>query len=168
MIDSMRQRGFTLLEVLVALAILGAGAAMAYAAMGAGVRLNARALTHEAALRLAQAKLDEVLAHPEFALADDDRSDEYAGQSFGFRLSARPAAWMAPRTFEQVREHLNFDLEEVRVEVYWGDGAQRQSHEVRTLRYRPRPSTRSTAAAPPRGPASAPASGLGATIGGAR
>ena len=131
-----RARGFTLLEVLVAMALLGAGAALVYASVGAATRLAGRMDVHEAATALARAKLDEVLAHPEFALADDERSDDYAGHTFGFRLSTRPASWIAPRQLERIRDRVNFDLEEVLVEVFWGEGDRRQSYELRTLRYR--------------------------------
>jgi prepilin-type N-terminal cleavage/methylation domain-containing protein len=60
-----RARGFTLLEVAVALAILGAGVVTCIQIFSGGLRLQDRATRHVAAVRHARVLMDGLLLEPE-------------------------------------------------------------------------------------------------------
>ena len=55
------ERGFTLLEVLVAMALAGIGIAIAFAGISGATRLARKSHEHEIATRLAAAKVSDLL-----------------------------------------------------------------------------------------------------------
>ena len=77
-IQASSQRGFTLLEVLVAMALIGFGLAVAFTAVSGTARLDEKMSGHFAAMALARSKLDETLASPKFAVANDLGEDRFA------------------------------------------------------------------------------------------
>ena len=82
----MKQRGFTLLEVVVAMALIGIGFATAFVALSGARRLSEKVAAHEVAMQIARAKLDEILHAKGNMLIDDIGGNKeliYAGQSFG-------------------------------------------------------------------------------------
>ena len=135
--QAMRQQGFTLLEVVIAMALVGTGIALALTAVSGGTRLEAKMLEQEAAIRLARAKLDEVLSRPaQFSLAADDGVQRFAGTEFGYRLQARKM----PLLSEALQVRLGGEagsMEEVTIEVFWGAKAQQQSYRLVTYRNSP-------------------------------
>lgn len=157
------QRGFTLLEVLVAMALIGVGFASTFVAMSGSRRLTERALAHDAARVLAQARLDEMLQSPTDQLSDDGREERYLGQDFGYRINVEPVdlglRMPAPA------QALPFQLDQIRVEVFWGPQGQQRSLLLKTMRMRPRTSgsaaaTDASAAPAARTAASVPGKGV--------
>lgn len=130
-----RARGFTLLEVLVAMVLVGVGVSLAFAAMSGATRLTQRATLHDNASRLARAKLEEVLASPNYDLAEDGREDVYAGVRYGYKIQIKPVQFPG---LSDERTPLPFMLDLVSIDVYWGPEQAQQSYTVSTYRYAPR------------------------------
>jgi prepilin-type N-terminal cleavage/methylation domain-containing protein len=148
------ERGFTLLEVLVAVTITGAGLAMAWAGIAGALRLMERSTQHEAARVLAQGKMDEILATGLNQLADDTGELEYAGQRYGYRVRLSPADVLPQAVASKVP--LGLVLEAVQVEVFWGE--QSQAHNLTLHSFRQRPLTAAETAAQAASGARAPPS----------
>lgn len=127
------QRGFTLLEVLVAMALIGIAFSAAFVAISGARRLTEKSIVHESALILARAKLDEVLSSQDYLLADEGGEDYYSGHKFGYQIKVRPVN-LSP--IDSIEEYsMPFILEDVGIEVFWGPQGSQQSYRLSTLRY---------------------------------
>lgn len=142
------QRGFTLLEVLVAMVVAGVGFSMAFAAMSGASRLSHKAFLHEAATRLAQTKLEEVLASPDDSLVADAQEDQYAGVAFGYKIQVRPVLFS--NAGPTAPSQWPFSLDQVSIDVYWGPEKAQQRYSLVTYRYSNRPSDAKPGAGPQR------------------
>lgn len=114
-------RGFTLLEVLVATAILGSTLTLILAAWGGLVRGGDTAQHQTWAQHIATQKLAEFAEKDVTDLSGDDDM-VYGGVKFGVKLKYEPvpdADWL-PQSLSK-RRHL---LYRVQVSVYWGGNAQ--------------------------------------------
>ena len=61
-------QGFTLLEVLVAMTLIGLGLAVAFTAISGTAHLDGKMAAHQAAMTLARSKLDEALVYGTYTL----------------------------------------------------------------------------------------------------
>lgn len=113
------ERGFTLLEVLVALALLGVGMAVVYTAISGSSRLYRTTAAHSAAMLLARAKLDEALATQDFSLAKEIEPLDFAGVSFGYRLTVTPVQLLGLEKAKIL--NMPRQLQRVSIEVFWGE-----------------------------------------------
>lgn len=161
------QRGFTLLEVLVAMALIGIGFATAFVALSGSRRLAEKVSAHEVAMQIARAKLDEILHSKGNTLIEDKEGTKeliYAGQSFGYQVKIRPVAVPLAATPDEAL------VEDVGIEVFWGDKdaknskEKQHSYQLATMRMTPKALTLATpnpaaAAAAASAPASSSASG---------
>lgn len=127
-----KQSGFTLLEVLVAMTLIGIGFSAAFVAISGTRRLSEKSLAHESARILARAKLDEILSSKVNALTDDSKEDRYAGQLYGYQIKVRPVDLLLPDGLN--KNALPFVLEDVSVDVYWGPKGEQQSYQLSTMR----------------------------------
>lgn len=132
------QRGFTLLEVLVAMVLIGFGLAIAFTAISGTARLDDKITGHTAAMALAQAKLDEALSSPTFSVADDAVDQGYAGTDFGYRIHLRPVEVLTRAQQERI-PGFRQKLEEVEVEVFWGPKGSQQVYRLSSYRLAPPP-----------------------------
>lgn len=148
-----RQTGFTLLEVLVAMTLIGIGFASAFVAISGSRRLTEKALAHESAMTLARAKLDEVVFSKDSQLSDDVQEDRYAGQAYGYQIKVRPVDVPLPEGLDKAA--LPFVLEDLAIEVFWGPQGKQQSYRLSTMRMTPKPAAAGTSA--PAAASSAPA-----------
>lgn len=128
-----RQQGFTLLEVLVAMVLLGSGLAIAFTAISGSTQLEAKSTAHAAAMALAQAKLDEVLSHPDYLLAADAGEERFAGIDLGYRVQIRPVPLLEPRQQAKLTGFTQ-KLQTVEIEVFWGPKTAPQSYRLVTYR----------------------------------
>ncbi|MBB6561406.1 prepilin-type N-terminal cleavage/methylation domain-containing protein [Acidovorax soli] len=138
------QHGFTLLEVLVAMVLIGFGLAIAFTAISGTARLDDKINGHTAAMALAQAKLDEALANPTFAVADDAVDQGYAGTDFGYRIHLRPFEALT-RAQQERLPAFRQKIEEVEVEVFWGPKGNQQVYRLNSYRLAPPPPGERTA-----------------------
>ena len=128
------QAGFTLLEVVVAMVIVGSGIALALTAISGSARLESRMAEQQAAMHLARAKLDEVLQDAEvFELASDAGESHFAGTDFGYRVQARPIS-LVPAALQSRLPAGAGQAEEVAIEVFWGPKPAVQSYRLVTYR----------------------------------
>lgn len=130
------QQGFTLLEVLVAMALIGLGLAVAFTAISGTVHLDGKMAAHQAAMNLARSKLEEALAHPDFKLAQDEGEDHYAGINFGYRVVLRPMEWLSPAQRQRIPAFQQ-KLERIEIEVFWGPDNAKQSYTLSSYRIAP-------------------------------
>ena len=166
------QRGFTLLEVLVAMSLIGIGFATAFVALSGARRLSEKVGAHEVAMQIARAKLDEILYSKGNTLIEDTEGTKeliYAGQSFGYQVKIRPVAVPLAATPDDTL------VEDVGIEVFWSHGdtknakEKRHSYQLATMRMTPKALAQATAnpAAAASAPASAPAARTSAAAAGA-
>lgn len=143
-------RGFTLIEVVVAVAIVGAGFAVGLAAISGSLRLMRAAGESEQAMLLARSAMLEAVNFPEHNIAADRDREVYGGVEYGYRTEFRPVKLI---TEDQARiTPAPVSLQQVSVDVYWGGDPARN---YRLVTYRLAQGT-DAAASRTRGPTSAP------------
>jgi general secretion pathway protein I len=127
-----RERGYTLLEVLVATALMGIAVAGVLSALSATARNAARVNESDLAVRLARQKMDELLLDPRLPYQTplEGRWDE--------RLIGTRAGWRAVvRPFEALPGSgpMSPVLESIVLEVWWMSGpAQRRTLQIEGYR----------------------------------
>lgn len=127
------ERGFTLLEVLVAMTLVGLGLAVAFTAISSTARLDEKMTAHSAAMMLARAKLDEALANPDFDVAKDPEDERYAGTEFGYRIQLHPVELLSRNQQDSIRSFQQ-KLERIDIEVFWGAKGAKQSYTLSSYR----------------------------------
>ena len=123
------EAGFTLVEVIVALAMLSAGLSLVLGLISNGLQRTAAAERMTEAGSLAQSLMSEV--GTELPIRPDERGGEYP-DGYHWHLTMRPYAEMEERTEGLV------GLYAVSAEVEWGEGAEKRSFALTTLRVGPK------------------------------
>ncbi|MDR0274984.1 MAG: type II secretion system GspH family protein [Burkholderiaceae bacterium] len=111
-----KERGFSLLEILVAFAIAAMALGLLYQIMGSNARQVGDLAERERAVLLAESLLDIQRAVPEAGLNESGQAAGYVWQ-----IDSRPY----PTPVQQAAPNVP-PLHEVRVTVQWGEGAGRQ------------------------------------------
>ncbi|HWR59010.1 MAG TPA: prepilin-type N-terminal cleavage/methylation domain-containing protein [Thermodesulfovibrionales bacterium] len=116
--------GFTLLEVLVALAVLGIAVTMVLQLFSADMRAISASGDYVSAVARAESKMREVLA-------DDALSEKSSGETArdGYRTSVSVTQTLRDRT-----ENLQVILLNVSVTVYWTRGSKEKSLTLNTMK----------------------------------
>jgi type II secretion system protein I len=148
----MNARGFTLLEVLVALAILGVAVVASIQGFAQGLRLLKLAGDHQDAMLIADQKLREVVAPQE---------GREEGTEERFAWSRTISRIPAPELAVSPTRRIAWNVYQVSVEVRWDT----QRHvELTTLRTLPDPTQgQTTATTPGTTPGTTPTPGMGTT-----
>lgn len=126
--DASRSGGFSLIEVLFALAVVGLALGAAASVVRAGLMASATAGGADAALALAAAKLDAAGAE---APLRPGVSTGVAGR-FEWRLSIAPAA-------DREAREANLALFRIEARVAWRDGSRQRQVDLATVRLGPVP-----------------------------
>lgn len=113
-----RQHGFTLLEVLVAMVLLGVTYAGLLSAMSGSLQLARHAQEHENAVTLARSKLEETYADPNVDIADDGAEETYTGVTYAYKIEIREVPIVEKAL--QDKFPMPVALKEITVEVFWG------------------------------------------------
>lgn len=111
-------RGFTVIETLVALTLLAAGAGFLLATLGASSRLVRDVRENETALWLARSRLVEAAAYPDRPPPEDDGADRYEGVDYRTRIEYREISPVPDIEVDKLAPALR--LIEIRVLVSWG------------------------------------------------
>jgi len=116
---ALSQRGFSLLEAVVAMAIMAASLGVLYRALGSSVRTAAETARYSRAVVVAESLLESRDAVPAGGWQD-------VGSTAGFR-------WRVSSTAQDATAQ-KIALYRVRVEVAWNDGSKERSFSLVTLR----------------------------------
>lgn len=123
-----RQQGMTLLEILVALAIMAISLGMIYRATGSNARSVGDLDRYQYAVQLAQSIMDSRDSVYEGGWNE-------AGENYGYQWSVQSAPYKT-----DVGEGPNIPpLHEVRIAVTWSEGERARTFELTTLRAQRRP-----------------------------
>ena len=127
-----QQRGFTLLEALVATMIMGIAVAGIMNALSASSRNVARLTQADRAVLLARTKMDELLINdllPRKAFMDGRFGAAEAGaMDSGWRARVTPIEYAPDAT------DLNWVVDRIELEIWWMDGATRRSFSLEGYR----------------------------------
>lgn len=126
------RKGFTLLEVLVATAIMGIAVAGLLNTISGAARNAARLTQYDRAVLLAKSKMDELLAEPKL-----ERNVPMAGKFDAVRTGGIPCSWRAEvRPFETAPGSGagSWAVDRVELEIEWLDGSTRHSFSVEGFR----------------------------------
>ncbi len=129
-------KGFTLLEVAVALAILGVGIVSCLQIFAAALRLTDRATRETSAVREARTAMDALLALPPEDFAEHPPRGQERTTEEG--LVTRVETW--PEQIEDEKQFAIHDphrLYHLQVTVSWQDGRGAKSYTLETLRMLP-------------------------------
>ena len=119
-----RSAGFTLLEVIVAMAILGIAITVVLQLFSANLRAISVSGDYVAAATMAEAKMREILS-------DDRLSEKYFSEATqeGYRIDVSITDVIKERT-----ENLQVKLLEVDLTIHWIQGTKQKSMSLRTLK----------------------------------
>ncbi len=131
------QFGFTLLEIAVALSILGVGIVSCLQIFGASLRLADRATRETAAVREARAAMDAMLARPPDAFVEDVGREIKRTTEEG--LMTKMSSWAEPTDEREFGTHQaqTHRLYHVFVSVSWQDGRGMKTYSLESLRMAP-------------------------------
>jgi prepilin-type N-terminal cleavage/methylation domain-containing protein len=136
----MRERagGFTLIEIAVAIAILGVGVVTLQQIYQGSLRLQNRAMRQDLAVLRARMAMDRMIADPTVSVGSD------CTNGGGFRTCT--SRLLAPDAYGGSGGKHEFDIEEselklyfLEVDVTWQDGAGDKTYTLKTLRTAPEP-----------------------------
>lgn len=129
---SSNQNGFTLLEVLVATAIMGVAVAGLLNTISAAAHNASRLTQYDRAVLLAKSKMDELLAEPKL-----QRNVPLVGEFDTVRTGGVPCSWHAVvHPFETIPgAGAGFwDVDRIELEIDWMDGATKHSFSLEGFR----------------------------------
>ena len=130
-----REKGFTLIEVAVAMAILGVGVVTVLELFSAGLRVERNSGIRTRAVVRARALLDQTLAIPEIAPGADH--GEY-GDGYRWERRIREAPEYTDNGDQELGVESELTMLEVEVSVLWPQDLHREGvYTVRTLRVAP-------------------------------
>jgi len=126
--------GFTLLEIAVALAVLGAGVVTCLQLFSGSLQLQSRASRQSRAVLAARAAMDAVLATPEIR---DHSEERVSGEGFRTKILVRHAGAQDGIDKRALDAEGDRALRFVQVDVVWEDGTGAKSYTLKSLRIAP-------------------------------
>jgi prepilin-type N-terminal cleavage/methylation domain-containing protein len=133
-----RARGFTLIEIAVAIAILGVGVVTLQQIYQGSLRLQNRAARQDMAVLRARMAMDHMMAEPTVTVGNDCTT------SGGYRVCT--SRMLAPSAYGGDAEASEFGIEDSELKLYyleadvtWQDGANDKTYALKTLRAAPEP-----------------------------
>jgi type II secretion system protein I len=126
------KNGFTLLEVLVATAIMGVAIAGLLNTISSAAHNASRLTQYDRAVLLARSKMDELLAEPKL-----HRNVPMGGDFDAAATGGVPCSWRATvQAFETIPGSLPgyWDVDRIELEIDWMDGAVKHSFSLEGFR----------------------------------
>jgi len=129
-----RSVGFTLIEVAVALAILGVGVVTCLQIFGASLRMQQRASRETRAVLAARAAMDALIATPEI---QDHSENRDSAEGFRTHVLVRHAGPDEGLSGKALDFQSDYSLRYLQVDVTWQDGAGAKTYTLKSLRMAP-------------------------------
>jgi len=126
------QSGFTLLEILLAISILGVATTAIMQQFSAGLRIARTSQTYTTATIYAKHKLEELQVEEEMQEKEETGSFE---DGYHFRVSIMPyEEYMEEEEDEDLFEHLPLEMYLLESVVWWEEGEKEKSITLSTLK----------------------------------
>ena len=129
-----RRAGFTLLEIAVALAILGVGVVSCLQIFSASLRMQDRASRESRAVMHGRAAMDALLFNPQIA---DHQEERDTAEGFRTRILVRHAGAEEGLSERDLDFQSEYSLRYLQVDVTWQDGAGAKTYTLKSLRMAP-------------------------------
>jgi len=129
-----RRNGFTLLEIAVALAILGVGVVSCLQIFGASLRMQSRASRKSRAVMHARVAMDALLFQPEIRDHEEERDTAEGFRTHVLVRHGRAEEGVDDRALDLRPE---VSLRYLQVDVTWQDGVGAKSYTLKSLRMAP-------------------------------
>ena len=126
--------GFTLIEVAVALAILGVGVVTCLQIFGASLRMQQRASRETRAVLAARAAMDALIATPEI---QDHNENRDSAEGFRTHVLVRHAGPDEGLSDKALDFQSDYSLRYLQVDITWQDGAGAKTYTLKSLRMAP-------------------------------
>jgi prepilin-type N-terminal cleavage/methylation domain-containing protein len=123
--------GFTLLEIAVALAVLGVGVVTCLQVFGASLRLQSRSARESQVVMHARATMDALFFGGEIV---DHTEERTTAEGFKTRIVVRPAGPEEGVTDQDLRFQSDISLHYLEVDVAWQDGAGVKTYVLKSMR----------------------------------
>lgn len=119
------RNGFTLLEVVVAMAIVGLGVTTLFEIFSSGLRLGTRSSERTEATAYSRQAIDELLIHPRVSDGGEEGS---FGEKYRWSIQVKPFQNDDPFSLT------GWDLKEVSLKMRFREGERERELELKTLR----------------------------------
>ena len=130
-----RDAGFTLIEVVVAIALLGISYVAILGAMSGSLKLARKAAEHQNAVLLARSKMSEAMLGSGLEIIEPENEEKYSGVTYAYKIEYRDVPFVEPPLAEKLK--LPVKLEEIAVEVYWGPPGKENRFRLTSLKLSP-------------------------------
>lgn len=131
MIKLSSQKGFTLLEILLAVSILGLAITVIMQQFSAGLRIARMSNTYTTATIYAKQKLEEFQVEEEMKEGEESGSFE---DGYSWRISITPYEEYLEEEDEELFEHLPLEMYRLESVVWWEEGEKEKSITLATLK----------------------------------
>jgi general secretion pathway protein I len=127
---SNRNQGFLLIEVVVALAILGVGLTVIIELFSGGLRLGRASMEYTRAVNYARMKMEETMLKP--AIEEGTQEGEADDGTFRWQVGVKKVNLLS--IDKSIDYKPPIDLFQVRIDVFWKSGSKEKSTSVESLK----------------------------------
>ncbi len=124
------EKGFTLIEVVVALAILGVGLTVIIELFSGGLRLARASMEYTNAVNYARIKMEEIAVKP--ALEEGTEEGESEDKTFRWQVGVRKVDFLS--IDKSIDYKPPIELFQVKIDVFWKSGSKERSTSVESLK----------------------------------
>jgi general secretion pathway protein I len=123
-------KGFTLIEVVVALAILGVGLTVIIELFSGGLRLARASMEYTKAVNYARIKMEEITMKP--AVEEGTQEGESEDKTFRWQVGVKKVDLLS--IDKSVDYKPPIELYQVKIDVFWKSGTKEKSTSVESLK----------------------------------
>jgi general secretion pathway protein I len=123
-------KGFTLIEVVVALAILGVGLTVIIELFSGGLRLGRASMEYTKAVNYARMKMEEMAVKP--AVEEGTQEGESDDKTFRWQIGVKKVDLLS--IDKSIDYKPPVELFQVKIDVFWKSGSKEKSTSVESLR----------------------------------
>ena len=123
-------KGFTLIEVVVALAILGVGLTVIIELFSGGLRLGRASMEYTKAVNYARVKMEETMAKP--TIEEGTQEGESDDKTFRWQVGMKKVDLLS--IDKSIDYKPPVELFQVKIDVFWKSGSKEKSTSVESLK----------------------------------